>query len=136
EVAIEPLQESRLKDTSASIEGIAGEPDQFGLLKAQLLGLLQLFPKLIGVNQIAKAYVDGAIDERKRSGCLGEALPDELQHQQFINIGVEQRPRNGVHFPVMVVCAPREVDDHDATTLPHSGCPAASVCERHGGNSR
>jgi hypothetical protein len=36
----------------------------------------------------------------------------------------------------MVVRAPREVDDHNATTLPHSGRSAASADERDWGNSR
>jgi hypothetical protein len=36
----------------------------------------------------------------------------------------------------MVVGAPREVDDHNATTLPHSGRPAASVHGRRWGDSR
>ena len=78
EVAFEPLQESRFEDSAASIKGIAGEPDQFGLMKSQLFCLLQLFPKLIDIDQIAKVYIDGAIDERKRSRCLRELLPDEL----------------------------------------------------------
>src|SRR6266852_6136558 len=78
EVAFEPLQESRFKDTASSIEGIACEPDQLGLMKSQLLCLVQLFPKLIGIDQIAKVYLHGTIDERKRSACLRELLPDEL----------------------------------------------------------
>jgi hypothetical protein len=74
EVAFEPLQESWFKDTAASIEGIACEPDQFGLMKSQLFCLLQVFPKLIGIDPIAKAYLDGTIDERKEAVVFGNCF--------------------------------------------------------------
>jgi hypothetical protein len=47
-------------------------------------------------------------------------LPNELEHQELVKIGVEQRPRNRVQLPVVVMGASREVDDHDVITLPHS----------------
>jgi hypothetical protein len=62
-------------------------------------------------------------------------LPDELQHQQFVNIGIEERPCDGVYFPVMVMGAAREVDDHNDTTLPHSGRSAARVHKKDRGSS-
>src|SRR5258708_27946975 len=92
-------------------------------MKSQLLCLLQLFPQLTCIDQIAKAYLDRAIDDRKRSACLREPLPDELQHQQFVKIGIEQGPRNRVQFPVMVMCAPPQADDHGGTTSPHPEHP-------------
>jgi hypothetical protein len=39
-------------------------------------------------------------------------LPDELEHQQFVEIGIEQRPDNRVQFPIVVVRPAGEVDDH------------------------
>jgi hypothetical protein len=50
---------------------------------------------------------------------LRELLPDELEHQQFVKIRIEQRPRNRVEFPVMVMGTPCEIDDHNVTILPH-----------------
>jgi hypothetical protein len=44
-------------------------------------------------------------------------LPDELEHQELVKIGVQQRPRNRVQFPIVVMSAPGEVDDHDVTIL-------------------
>jgi hypothetical protein len=41
-------------------------------------------------------------------------LPDKLQHQQLVKIGIEQRPGNWVQFPVVVVRPLSEVDDHRA----------------------
>jgi hypothetical protein len=119
-VAFEPLEESRFKDAAASIESIAREPDQFGLMEAQFPGLFQLGAKLLDFDHIGEAQVGGAVDKRKRSGGFGEMLPDELEHQELVKIGVEQRPRNRVQLPIVVMGASREVDDHDVTTLPHS----------------
>ena len=44
-------------------------------------------------------------------------LPDKLQHQQLVEIGIEQGARNRVQLPVMVMRAPRQIDDHDEITL-------------------
>src|SRR5260370_20935499 len=89
-------------------------------MKAQFPCLFQLFPKLMRIDQLGKRHLNGAADERKRSASLRELLPNELEHQQLVKIGIEQRPCNRVQFPVMVMRSPREVDDHNATTLPHS----------------
>lgn len=47
---IEPLQKSRLRNAPVSIESIARQPDQLGLVEAQLFRLLQLLTKLIGTD--------------------------------------------------------------------------------------
>jgi hypothetical protein len=39
-------------------------------------------------------------------------LPDELQHQELVKIGIEQRPRNRVECPVVVVSPLGKIDDH------------------------
>jgi hypothetical protein len=39
-------------------------------------------------------------------------LPDKLQHQQFVEIRVQQRPDDRIEFPVMVMRAFGEIDDH------------------------
>jgi hypothetical protein len=44
-------------------------------------------------------------------------LPDQLEHQQLVKIGIQHGARNGVQIPVMVVRAPGEVDNHSAFTL-------------------
>jgi hypothetical protein len=50
--------------------------------------------------------LNGAIDERKRSAFLRELLPAELE---FVKIGIEQRARDRVQFPVMIMRTPCEV---------------------------
>ena len=48
----------------------------------------------------------------KVARVLGKVLPDELKHEEFVEIGIEQGARDGIQFPVMVVRAPGQVDDH------------------------
>ncbi len=50
EVAFEPFEEGLLKDAATPVERVAREPDQLGLVKSQLLGLFELFPKLVDVD--------------------------------------------------------------------------------------
>src|ERR1700747_1278127 len=45
-------------------------------------------------------------------------LPDELQHQELVKIGVEQGPSNRVQFPVVIVRATSEVHDHSQISSP------------------
>ena len=47
----------------------------------------------------------------------GKVLPDELQHQQLVKIGIQQGARNGIQLPVMVVRAPGQVNNHVNPTL-------------------
>ena len=49
---------------------------------------------------------------------IGKMLPDELEHQQLVKIRIEQRPSNGIEFPVMVVRASCKVDNHYAFNVP------------------
>jgi len=51
-----------------------------------------------------------------------EALPDELEHQEFVKVSVEEGPRDRVQFPIMIVSAPSEINDHNRSTLAHAGC--------------
>jgi len=44
-------------------------------------------------------------------------LPDELKHEKFVEIGIEQGARNGIHFPIVIVRAPGEIDNHNELTL-------------------
>lgn len=48
---------------------------------------------------------------------MGKVLPDELEHQQLVEIGIEQRSRDRIEPPVVVVRSPGKIDNHDAFTL-------------------
>src|SRR5215470_10941193 len=55
-------------------------------------------------------------------------LPDELQHEQLIEIRIEQRASNRIQFPIVVVRAPRKINDHNGFTLLHQA--SFEFCER------
>src|SRR6185295_19854902 len=57
------------------------------------------------------------VQERKRHGGPGIMLPDKLQHQQLVEIGVEQGSRDRVQFPVVVMRPLRKVHNHQANSL-------------------
>jgi hypothetical protein len=42
-------------------------------------------------------------------------LPDELQHQQLVEIRIQQRPDDRIQFPVMIVSATRKINNHNST---------------------
>ena len=48
---------------------------------------------------------------------MGKVLPDELEHQELVEIGIEQRSRDRIEPPVVVVRSPGKIDNHDAFTL-------------------
>ena len=49
--------------------------------------------------------------------CFGIVFPDELQHQQLVEIGIEQRSGDRIQFPVVVMCSLGKVDDHRLAVL-------------------
>jgi hypothetical protein len=60
-VAFEPIEKRRLKDSAASIKGIASQPNQFGSVKAACSGLVELFTKLTDVNQVGQTHADRTV---------------------------------------------------------------------------
>ena len=63
---------------------------------------------------IAERTAERAIEQGERGARRGEMLPDELEHQELVEVGIEQRARDRIEFPVMVVRAASEVDDHSS----------------------
>jgi len=112
EVVFEPFEERGLEDAAVSIEGVTGEPDEFGFVIAEFSGVLELVAKFFDLDYIGEANFAGAICEGEGGGGSRELLPDELQHEQLVEIVVQQRARDGIEFPVVVVGAAGQVDDH------------------------
>jgi len=124
EAVLQPVEKLGFKNATPPVKGVTGEPYQLGLVIAQLSCVLEVLAQLFETDDAGQAHVARTVYERKRRLDGGEVLPDELQHEQFVEIVVEQRPDDRVDFPVVVMRAPREVDDHDKNTLPE---PARSI---------
>jgi hypothetical protein len=44
-------------------------------------------------------------------------LPDELEHEKFVEVRVEQGARDGIHLPVVIVRAAGQIDNHVKVSL-------------------
>ena len=115
EVGLKPRKEARLEDLARAVKGIASEPDQFRFAKAEPLKVIHLSDERAGIDLVRQAHVGGPIDHFAGDLHGGKVLPDELQHQQFVEIGIQQRPHDGVKLPVVVVGPLREVHIHIQT---------------------
>ena len=96
---------------------VAGEPDQLGFAEAKLARGFELLAQLRDADDFAQAHRSGAIDEREGGARAGEMLPDELEHEELVEIGVEQGAGDGIHLPVVIVRAAGEIDNHDEDSL-------------------
>ena len=79
--------------------------------------MLQLHLQFFDVDDVGHAHRGVPVEKRERHARFGEMLPDELQHQQLVEVGIEQRPDDRVEFPVVVMRAFSEVNDHSSGSL-------------------
>ena len=141
---LEPFEKRWFKDAAGSIEGVASQPDEFGFRKAEFSSLFELLAKLADINKIRKAQFWSPVAEGKGGSGLRKVLPDELEHEQFVEVCIQKRSSDRVEFPVMAVSATREIDDHEEFTLAHSNeiwpspardadylCAAERQCDVH-----
>src|SRR5208283_3998436 len=61
EIVFEPLEEGRLEDAAAAVEGVAGEPDEFGTAEAEAADVLELVGELFAGKHVGKAESAAAI---------------------------------------------------------------------------
>src|SRR5271166_4426714 len=111
EVALQPFEKGRFENSSAAVERVAREPDQFRPAKAEFTGVIELLDEFF-VSERVDGAAGRAIEQRELYVSLRVMLPDKLQHQQLIEISVKERAGGRVQFPVVVVRPLREVDDH------------------------
>jgi hypothetical protein len=73
--------------------------------------------QLFAGKHFGEAHGSGAVDQRERYAGRGIILPDKLEHQELVKIGVEQGTGDRIEFPVVVVRPLGEVYDHDLTII-------------------
>jgi hypothetical protein len=96
-------------------------------MKPQLAGVLKLFSKFTQIHDLAEVDFMRSVHQRERRASLREMLPDELQHQQLVEIVIEQRSRDRIELPVVVVRASGKVDNHGAVILFNRAALSAST---------
>ena len=122
----EPGEESGLEDLRAAVEGVAGEPDHLLLGEAQRARMVELVAQLRLVDLVGEAHRPCVrlISEKVRLHVRVEA-PDHLQHQQLVEIGVEQAADDRVELPGVVVDPLGDID-----LLHHQSTPSTSQPRR------
>jgi hypothetical protein len=121
EVLLQPLQKLRLEDVPKTIERIARQPDQLRPAEAQAAHMLHLLDQRGRAHALGQPHAHGTIRHLAGDVHRRKVLPDELQHQQLVEVCVEQRPHDGVQLPVMIVRALGEVDVHRALIVRPAG---------------
>src|ERR1700739_4798917 len=78
----------------------------------QFSDVLHLLREITGGDHVGETGGGCAIEELERDPGFRMVLPDELEHQQLVEVGVEQGADNGIQLPVVVMPALSEIDDH------------------------
>ena len=119
----EPVDEIRRKHLGLAVERITGEPNQLFLAEPDSAGVIELGAKLSLVNDLGETDVPAAIDDRKDRMLVRVECPDHLQHQQFVEIRIEQAAHDRVEPPAMIIGPGRDVCDcHFGTLSPPKAC--------------
>ena len=96
----------------AAIEGVAGQPDQLRTQEAEPTNMLHLLAQRGGRDTVPQADGSRTVVDFTGYDRTREVLPNELQHEQLVEVGIEQRTHDGIELPVVVVRALGKVHIH------------------------
>ena len=78
--------------------------------------MFELGAQFLLVDDFAKPHMAAAIDNREGDLLVRVEFPDHLQHQQLVEIGIEQAAHDRVEPPAVIVGSGRNVGNcHDGT---------------------
>ena len=132
----QPADEVRREHPFASIEAVARQPDQLLFREPDRSRMVELGAQFALVDDLREADARGAVDDRECRVDVRMQLADHLEHQQFVEIGIEQAAHDRVEPPAVIVGACRDVGQDHAPLLPasrgnvYSGC--ITGCARRG----
>ena len=102
-VLAQPGQKIWRKQAFLAVEGVPGEPDALLLGELDGAGVIELLAKLRFIDLFRKAHPRRAVDERERHRDVGALLPDRLQHEELVDVGVEEAADDRVELEGVVV---------------------------------
>ena len=112
----EPVDEVGREHLGLAVERITGEPDQLLLGEADRAGMIELGAQFALVDDFGKPDMAAAVDDREGDLLVRIEFPDHLQHQQLVEIGIEQAAHDRIEPPAMIVGSGRDVGNcHDGT---------------------
>ena len=123
---LQPSEEFGMEYLLAAIEGVAAQPDHLLLGEAQRAGMIELLAQFPFVDLVGEAD-RAAVDEREGGVNPGIHAPDHLQHQQLVEIRVEQAAYDRIELPGMIVNPPRYVGPGHAVPPSFSATPACAT---------
>ena len=102
-IARQPGEEFRLENLRAAVKRVTRKPDVFLFGKTQGACMIELFAQLHLVDFFRQPHRLRAVDQRKRRVDLRIELPDHLQHQELVEIRIDQAADDRVEFPGMIM---------------------------------
>ncbi len=106
---LEPGQEVRRENPTSPVEGVAGEPDHFLLGESDGARMVELLTQLELVDLLGETNAQVAIDQREGGLHIGVETVDHLQHQQLVEVGIEQAADDRIELPRVVVDPSRNI---------------------------
>ena len=101
-----------MEDVADAVEGVAGEPDKFGTAEAEGADVVELIAESGGGDVVGETDAEGAVVDLAGDVGGGKVLPDELEHEELVEVGIEEGAHDGIELPVVIVRALGEVDVH------------------------
>ncbi len=113
----EPGHELRREHLRLAVERVTGEPDQFLLGETKGAGVVELGAQFAFVDDVGETDVAAAVDHREGRMHARVERMNHLQHQELVEIGIEQAADDRVEPPAMVVGARRDVGHGHGGTI-------------------
>ena len=101
-----------MEDLLNPVECVTCEPNQFAAAEPKGADVVELVAEGGGGDAVGQADVRGAVVYLAGDMGVREVLPDELEHEELVKVGVEERAHDGIELPIVVVRAFGEVDVH------------------------
>ena len=111
----QPLHELGLKNVAGAVKRVAREPDQLVLGESQRARVIELVDQLALVDDVGEPDRRRPVDELESNLVLRMQFPDHLEHQKFVEIGVEQRPHRGIDAKRVIIDAGCDIRGHYAS---------------------
>ena len=119
----EPVDEVGREHLGLAVERVTGEPDQLLLGEADGAGMVELGAQFALVDDLGEPHMPAAVDDRKGDLLVRIEFPDHLQHQQLVEIGIEQAAHDRIEPPAVIVGSGCNVGDCHGGTLPRREPP-------------
>ena len=74
--------------------------------------MLQLLQHLVALDHVGQPQRRGAVADAERYLRGGKVLPDKLQHQQLIEVSVQQGADHRIQIPIVVMRPLGKINDH------------------------